>query len=160
MHEEVLKKLNELAISYETVFHPPAFTTEEANQYIEGKECVRTKSLFLTNRKKTAYYLLIMDDSKRLDIAKFQESVGSKRLSFASPIHLMEKLGVEPGTVSIFGIMNNHEKDVQIYFDADIITEEIMSFHPNFNEITLFLKTSDILRFIEELGYTYHTVTL
>ena len=72
----------------------------------------------------------------------------------------MEKLGVEPGTVSIFGIMNNHEKDVQIYFDADIITEEIMSFHPNFNEITLFLKTSDILRFIEELGYTYHTVTL
>ena len=160
MHEEVLKKLNELAISYETVVHPPAFTTEEANQYIEGKEGVRTKSLFLTNRKKTAYYLLIMDDSKRLDIAKFQDSVEGKRLSFASPIHLMEKLGVEPGTVSIFGIMNNHEKDVQIYFDADIITEEIMSFHPNFNEITLFLKTSDILRFIEELGYTYHTVTL
>ena len=160
MHEEVLKKLSELAIPYETIFHPPAFTTEEANQYIEGKEGVRTKSLFLTNRKKTAYYLLIMDDAKRLDIGKFRGRVEGKRLSFASPIHLMEKLGVEPGTVSIFGIMNNQEKDVQIYFDADIITEEIMSFHPNFNEITLFLKTSDILRFIEELGYTYHTVTL
>lgn len=160
MHEEVLKKLSELAIPYETIFHPPAFTTEEANQYIEGKEGVRTKSLFLTNRKKTAYYLLIMDDSKRLDIIKFQENVGNKRLSLASPTKLMEKLGVEPGTVSIFGIMNNHEKDVQIYFDADIITEEIMSFHPNFNEMTLFLKTSDDLRFIEELGYTSHAVTL
>ena len=160
MHEEVLKKLNELAISYETVFHPPAFTTEEANQYIEGKAGVRTKSLFLTNRKKTAYYLLIMDDSKRLDITKFQESVGGKRLSFASPTKLTEKLGVEPGAVSIFGLLNNQEKDVQVYFDKDIITQEIMSFHPNFNEMTLFLKTSDILRFIEELGYTYYTVTL
>ena len=49
MHEEVLKKLSELAIPYETIFHPPAFTTEEANQYIEGKAGVRTKSLFLTN---------------------------------------------------------------------------------------------------------------
>ena len=160
MHEEVLKKLSELAISYETVFHPPAFTTEEANQYIEGKAGVRTKSLFLTNRKKTAYYLLIMDDSKRLDITKFQESVRGKRLSFASPTNLMGKSGVEPGAVSIFGLLNNQEKDVQIYFDKDIISEEIMSFHPNFNEMTLFLKTSDILRFIEELGYTYHTVTL
>lgn len=160
MHEEVLKKLNELAISYETVFHPPAFTTEEANQYIEGKAGVRTKSLFLTNRKKTAYYLLIMDDSKRLDITKFQESLAVKRLSFASPTNLMGKLGVEPGAVSIFGLLNNQEKDVQVYFDKDIITQEIMSFHPNFNEMTLFLKTSDILRFIEELGYTYHTVTL
>lgn len=160
MHEEVLKKLNELAITYETVVHPPAFTTEEANQYIEGKAGVRTKSLFLTNRKKTAYYLLIMDDSKRLDITKFQESLAVKRLSFASPTKLTEKLGVEPGAVSIFGLLNNQEKDVQIYFDKDIISEEIMSFHPNFNEMTLFLKTSDILRFIEELGYTYHTVTL
>ncbi|WP_373850306.1 prolyl-tRNA synthetase associated domain-containing protein [Jeotgalibaca porci] len=160
MHEEVLKKLNELAITYETVVHPPAFTTEEANQYIEGKAGVRTKSLFLTNRKKTAYYLLIMDDSKRLDITKFQESLAVKRLSFASPTKLTEKLGVEPGAVSIFGLLNNQEKDVQVYFDRDIITQEIMSFHPNFNEMTLFLKTSDILRFIEELGYTYHTVTL
>ncbi len=160
MHEEVLKKLSELAISYETVFHPPAFTTEEANQYIEGKAGVRTKSLFLTNRKKTAYYLLIMDDSKRLDITKFQESLAVKRLSFASPTNLMGKLGVEPGAVSIFGLLNNQEKDVQVYFDKDIISEEVMSFHPNFNEMTLFLKTSDILRFIEELGYTYHTVTL
>lgn len=160
MHEEVLKKLNELAITYETVVHPPAFTTEEANQYIEGKAGVRTKSLFLTNRKKTAYYLLIMDDSKRLDITKFQEGLAVKRLSFASPTNLMGKLGVEPGAVSIFGLLNNQEKDVQVYFDKDIITQEIMSFHPNFNEMTLFLKTSDILRFIEELGYTYHTVTL
>ena len=160
MHEEVLKKLSELAIPYETIFHPPAFTTEEANQYIEGKEGVRTKSLFLTNRKKTAYYLLIMDDSKRLDIIKFQESVGNKRLSFASPAKLMGKLGVEPGAVSIFGLLNNQEKDVQVYFDKDIITQEIMSFHPNFNEMTLFIKTSDVLRFLEELGYTSHAVTL
>ncbi len=58
MHEEVLKKLSELAIPYETIFHPPAFTTEEANQYIEGKAGVRTKSLFLTNRKKNGLLLI------------------------------------------------------------------------------------------------------
>src|SRR5699024_12569520 len=100
------------------------------------------------------------DDTKRLDITKHPESAGRKRLSFASPTNLMAKLGVEPGAVSIFGLLTNQEKDVQVYFDKDIITQAIMSFHPNFNEITLFLKTSDILRLIEELGYTYHTVTL
>lgn len=160
MTNRVMTKLDELAISYETVEHPPVYTTEEANRYIEGKEGVRTKSLFLTNRKKTAYCLLIMDDSKQLNMPNFQETVEGSRIKFASPVSLMEKLGLEPGAVSIFGLINNEEKDVHVYFDKDIITEERMSFHPNTNTITLFIKTQDVLSFVEELGFTYQTITL
>lgn len=160
MTNRVMTKLDELAISYETVEHPPVYITEEANRYIEGKEGVRTKSLFLTNRKKTAYYLLIMDDSKQLNMPNFQETVEGSRIKFSSPVSLMEKLGLEPGAVSIFGLINNEEKDVHVYFDKDIITEERMSFHPNTNTITLFIKTQDVLSFVEELGFTYQTITL
>lgn len=64
----VYEKLNELHIPYEVVEHPAVYTTDEADAYIEGREGVRTKSLFLTNKKKTAFYLLVMDEAKRLDI--------------------------------------------------------------------------------------------
>lgn len=156
----VLRNLTVRNISYQIVEHPPVFTTEEANRYIEGWEGVRTKSLFLTNRKKTAYYLIIMDDSKRLDMAKFEETIKEKRIKMASPANLKEKLGLEPGSVSIFGLLNNTTKDVQVYFDQDIMPEKIMSFHPNDNTKTIFVKTTDILNFIEAIGYDYHTIAL
>ena len=67
-YRQVKEKLDELGISFDVVEHPPAFTTEQADSYIEGLEGVRTKSMFLTNKKKTQYYLLIMDDKKPLDM--------------------------------------------------------------------------------------------
>ena len=67
-YQQVANKLQELGITFDVVEHPPAFTTEQADSYIEGMEGVRTKSMFLTNKKKTQYYLLIMDDKKSLDM--------------------------------------------------------------------------------------------
>ena len=67
-YQQVKEKLDELGISFDVVEHPPAFTTEQADSYIEGLEGVRTKTMFLTNKKKTQYYLLIMDDQKPLDM--------------------------------------------------------------------------------------------
>ena len=67
-YQQVKDKLEELGISFDVVEHPPAFTTEQADSYIEGLEGVRTKSMFLTNKKKTQFYLLIMDDKKPLDM--------------------------------------------------------------------------------------------
>lgn len=154
------KHLKNLDIGYDIVEHPPAFTTEEADRYIEGYEGVRTKTMFLTNKKKTAYYLLIMDDQKTLDMELFKELVNANRIRMASAQSLEEKMKVSPGMVSPFGLLNNEGKDIQVYFDKDILKESIQTFHPNDNTKTVFIKTQDILTFIESLGYVIHEVTL
>ena len=131
-YQQVANKLQELGITFDVVEHPPAFTTEQADSYIEGMEGVRTKSMFLTNRKKTQYYLLIMDDKKRLDMDDFKVQVGA----------------------------DNEEKDIQVYFDKEIINEERMTFHPNTNEKTIFISTQDLFKFLQDLGYSYQVLEL
>lgn len=159
-YEQVLKVLERLGISIELVEHEPAFTTEEADKYIKGIEGVRTKTMFLTNKKKTQYYLLIMDDKKLLDMDKFRDMVGANRIRMASSDSLLSKMGLPPGTVSPFGLLNNMEKDIKVYFDQEIMSEERMSFHPNTNDKTIFIKTCDLLRFLEEIGFESHVIEL
>ena len=159
-YQQVANKLQELGITFDVVEHPPAFTTEQADSYIEGMEGVRTKSMFLTNRKKTQYYLLIMDDKKRLDMDDFKVQVGADRIRMASLESLAEKMNRPAGTVSPFGLLNNEEKDIQVYFDKEIINEERMTFHPNTNEKTIFISTQDLFKFLQDLGYSYQVLEL
>ena len=159
-YQQVANKLQELGITFDVVEHPPAFTTEQADSYIEGMEGVRTKSMFLTNKKKTQYYLLIMDDKKRLDIDDFKVQVGANRIRMGSLDSLAEKMNLPAGTVSPFGLLNNEEKDIQVYFDKEIIGEECMTFHPNTNEKTIFISTEDLFKFLKDLGYSYQVLEL
>ena len=159
-YQQVANKLQELGITYDVVDHPPAFSTEQADSYIEGLEGVRTKSMFLTNKKKTQYYLLIMDDKKPLDMDDFKVQVGANRIRMASLDSLAEKMNLPAGTVSPFGLLNNDEKDILVYFDKDIVSEDIMAFHPNTNEKTIFIKSKDLFRFLESIGFTYKFLTL
>ena len=159
-YQQVSNKLQELRIIYDVVAHPPAFTTEQADSYIKGLKGVRTKSMFLTNKKKTQYYLLIMDDKKRLDMDDFKVQVGADRIRMASLDSLAEKMNLPAGTVSPFGLLNNEEKDIQVYFDKEIINEERMTFHPNTNEKTIFISTQDLFKFLQDLGYSYQVLDL
>ncbi|RSI09248.1 prolyl-tRNA synthetase associated domain-containing protein [Streptococcus sanguinis] len=159
-YQQVATKLQELGITFDVVEHPPAFTTEQADSYIEGMEGVRTKSMFLTNKKKTQYYLLIMDDKKRLDMDDFKVQVGADRIRMASLDSLAKKMNLPAGTVSPFGLLNNEEKDIQVYFDKEIIDEERMTFHPNTNEKTIFISTQDLFKFLQDLGYSYQVLEL
>jgi len=159
-YQQVANTLQELGITFDVVELPLVFTTEQADSYIEGTEGVRTKSMFLTNRKKTQYYLLIMDDKKRLDMDDFKVQVGADRIRMASLDSLAEKMTLPAGTVSPFGLLNNEEKDILVYFDKDIVSEDIMTFHPNTNEKTIFIKSKDLFRFLESIGFTYKFLTL
>ena len=156
----VKEKLKELDISFELVEHEPVLTTEQADSFIEGIDGVRTKTMFLTNKKKTAYYLLIMDDKKMLDMDLFKDLVGANRIRMASSDSLFEKMKLPPGTVSPFGLLNNKSKDIEVFFDKEIMDEKRMCFHPNTNEKTLFLDTKDILTFLEAIGYEFHIIEL
>ena len=159
-HEAVYQALQNMGIAYEVVDHPPALTTEEADRYIEGKEGVRTKTLFLTNKKGNAHYLLIMDDAKRMDMKKLSELLDEKRVSFASADRLMEKMQLPPGVVSLFGLLNNTGKDIRIYLDKEMLTEKIVTFHANDNSKTVFIAMDDMYRFINNMGYEYKIIDL
>lgn len=159
-YEKVVEMLNGLDIPFEIVEHEPALTTEQADSFIEGIEGVRTKTMFLTNKKKTAYYLVIMDDKKRLDMDLLKDLVGVNRIRMASSESLFEKMMLPAGVVSPFGLLNNADKDIQVYFDKEIMSEKRMSFHPNTNEKILFLDTKDILKFLEAIGYEAHIIEL
>lgn len=160
MFEQVIDKLKELDIEYQIVEHEPALTTEQADKFIEGIDGVRTKTMFLTNKKKKDFYLIIMDDAKRLDMDTFKDIVEEKQIKMASENCLFEKMMLTPGVVSPFGLLNNTEKDIQVYFDREIINEDRMSFHPNTNEKTIFIKTEDLLVFLKNIGYTINIVEL
>ena len=159
-YQKVKDRLDQLGINFDVVEHPPVLTTEQADSYIVSLEGVRTKSMFLTNKKKTQYYLLIMDDQKRLDMEDFKDQVGANRIRMASTESLAEKMQLPAGTVSPFGLLNNEDKDILVYFDQDIVSEEIMTFHPNTNEKTIFIKTQDLFRFLESIDYKYEILTL
>ena len=160
MYQKVLDKLNELGIPFQIVEHEPVLTTEQADRFIEGIEGVRTKTMFLTNKKKRNFYLVIIDDAKRLDMDVFKEIVEENRIKMASAETLNDKMMLLPGTVSPFGLLNNRDKDIQVYFDQEIVSEERMCFHPNTNEKTIFVNTEDLFTFLIAIGYEPHVIEL
>lgn len=159
-YQELLDELQKLDIKYEMVDHPAAKTTAEADAYIAGKIGVRTKSMFLKDKKKN-FYLVIMDDAKRMDFKEFQELTGTKRISMAHDSDIEDQLGLEAGIVSPFGIMNNTAYNIQIYFDQDMLDENIpLTFHPNINTHTIFLSAADLMKFIKAQGFDYQIIDL
>lgn len=158
-YKQIIDELNRLQINYTIVDHPAAETTAQADKYIEGHPGVRTKSMFLKDKKKQ-FYLLIMDDHKRLDFREFQELTGAKRVSMAHPHDIQEQLGLMPGIISPFGLMNNDQHNVKVLFDKAMLAEPILTFHPNENTHTIFLKTADVLRFVKEQGFKYSIINL
>lgn len=159
-YQKLLDELQKLDIKYEMVDHPAAKTTAEADAYIAGKIGVRTKSMFLKDKKKN-FYMVIMDDAKRMDFKGFQELTGTKRISMAHDSDIEDQLGLEAGIVSPFGIMNNTAHNIQIYFDQDMLDENIpLTFHPNINTHTIFLSAADLMKFIKAQGFDYQIIDL
>ena len=152
--EEVKEFLDKLNIKYDIVFHPAVFTTEEADKYIEGMEGVPSKTIFMAGKKDTTFYLFILDDTKRLNIKELNEIVDDK-LHFGKEEHLKEKMGLVPGMVSIFGLLNNKDHDIKVYIDKELSKENKITFHPNDNTATIFISISDMIKFLENLDYNY-----
>lgn len=156
---KVFDYLKELNIKYDVVYHEAAFTTEDADKYIEGKEGVRSKTLFMSGRKNRNFYLIIMDENKRVDIKSLNELLNEK-LSFASSEHLKNKLGLAPGVVSLFGLLNNTEHDIHVVVDKELLNESIMTFHPNDNTATIFISMDDMFKVLDDLKYEYKLIDL
>jgi Ala-tRNA(Pro) deacylase len=145
---EELKKLN---IEYEVVSHPPALDIKTADEYIEGKEGLRTKTLFLCDKKKKNYFLLAMDENKRIDIKALAEKLNQRSLSFVSEERMLDLIGLKPGMVSVFGILNDTNGKVTVVLDKDM-QGETLTFYANDCTKTVFLSFDSVIKFIEGQG--------
>ncbi len=150
--KKVLSFLEKLNIAYTRHEHPPVYTVEEAGRYYARMKGAQCKNLFLRNSKGNRHYLVILEESKRADLKQLAEKVGENNLSFASAKRLLKYLGVEAGSVSAFGLINDLEKEVVVVLDRDLQNEDWINFHPNVNTATLTISHADFMRFLEHCG--------
>lgn len=158
--QRIAAQLQAAKLPFRTIDHPAVFTAAEADRYVQGESFVRTKNLFLTTSKHNHYYLLLIAETKRLDTRRFRQQANTSRITFASPDELMGKLGITPGSVSPFGLLNNRDHDVELFVDRDVAQAPTIGCHPNDNTKTTVLATADLLDFLKQAGYPAHPIDL
>src|SRR5262249_31588492 len=118
------------------------------------------KTLFLHNKRATRHYLVVLVHSKRADLRAVADQIGDGKLTFASPERLMTHLGLTPGSVSPFGLINDAGHAVCVVIDRDLKSTTRVSFHPNVNTRTYVISTTDFLRFLDAMGNSVRYVTM
>jgi Ala-tRNA(Pro) deacylase len=156
----VAERLRELDIEYERHEHPPVATVDAAVRYWGSIEATHCKNLFLRNQKGNRHYLVILEHQKQADLRKVADQIGDGKLSFASPERLMTHLGLTPGSVSPFGLINDATRSVRVVLDRDLKSASRLSFHPNINTVTFVVAAADFARFLESCGHTVQHVTV
>jgi Ala-tRNA(Pro) deacylase len=146
--ERVYAALNGMGIVYTAYEHPPIFTGEDAAEHWKGISGVGIKNLFLRNKKGDRHYLVILAVEKQADLRQLVKVIGDDRLSFGSPDRLMSHLGVTPGSVSVFGLLHEGSRTVQVIVDADLRSAERLIFHPNDNRASVSISFADFDRFL------------
>ena len=137
--------LDSLGISFERVDHAPAMTMEVCAAIDEVLEATICKNLLLCNRQGTAFYLLMLPGNKVFKTSVLSKQIGSSRLSFASAEAMEQFLDITPGSVSVMGLMNDHENRVQLIMDQDVLKGEYIGCHPCINTSSLRFKTADLM---------------
>lgn len=142
---KVYDLLDELEIEYERTDHEEANTMEACNEIDRILGTLICKNLFLCNRQKTQFYLLMMPGDKPFKTKDISKQINSARLSFASPEDMEKYLNIKPGAVSIMGLMNDTENQVQLLIDKPVIEKEYLGCHPCVSTSSLKMKTKDVL---------------
>jgi len=153
--------LDTLGISYQRIDHEAAMTMEACAAIDEALEATICKNLLLCNRQHTAFYLLLLPGDKVLKTSVLSKEIGSSRLSFAEAEYMEAYLDITPGSLSILGLMNDHENHVQLLIDEDVLKGEFIGCHPCINTSSLRLKTADLMeKIIPAMGHGPRMVTL
>lgn len=136
--------LDQLGIRYQRTDHGPADTMEHCNEIDKVLNVLICKNLFLCNRQKTDFYLLMMPGDKPFKTKELSGQLGISRLSFAPEEKMLEYLDIRPGAVSIMGLMNDRENKVRLLIDEDVLKGEYIGCHPCVNTSSLKIRTKDI----------------
>ena len=159
--------LDSLGVKYQRIDHEAAMTMEACEEIdrtlSEGEEkgVAICKNLFLCNRQETDFYLLLIPGDKPFKTKYLSAQIGSSRLSFAKPEYMERYLDITPGSVSIMGLMNDHENKVQLLIDEDVLKDEYFACHPCINTSSLKIRTEDLTeKIIPAMGHEPQIVRL
>ena len=140
--------LDSIGIEYNRIDNAPAMTMEVCQEIDKTLQAVICKNLFLCNRQETAFYLLMIPDTKVFHTKDLSAQIHSARLSFAKPEYMEKFLDITPGSVSVLGLMNDTENHVQLLIDEDVLNSEYVGCHPCINTSSLRLRTKDLVETI------------
>jgi Ala-tRNA(Pro) deacylase len=157
--EQLFRHLDALGISHQTVSHPPVFTVAEAatrRGYLPGGHC---KCLFLKDRK-AGFWLAVMLEERRIDLNKLAASLAAPRFSFGSAADLEALLGVRPGSVTPFALVNDRGHRVTAVLDRAMLDHDPLNYHPLANDRTTAIAPADLLRFIAACGHQPRIIDL
>ncbi|MBE7184139.1 MAG: prolyl-tRNA synthetase associated domain-containing protein [Methylobacterium mesophilicum] len=151
--DELFRFLEALGIETKTVEHPPLFTVADSQNLRGAIAGAHTKNLFLKD-KKDNFFLLTVEEEAVVDLKSIHHQIGAaSRVSFGKPEALMELLGVIPGAVSPFGLVNDEDRRVRFFLDETLAAAETVNCHPLSNEATTAIASADLRRFTEATGH-------
>jgi Ala-tRNA(Pro) deacylase len=158
--EAVVDYLDQHQIPYEIHEHPPVPTVEDALPYWKDIDAAHCKNLFFRNHKGNRHFLVILDHRRQLNIKELEQRLKQGKISFASPKRMERYLGLSPGSVSAFGIINDRENHVHLFIDSTLQSAKRISFHPNENNATFVISFASFKRFLETSGNSYEFISL
>jgi Ala-tRNA(Pro) deacylase len=149
---EIFACFDHLGIETTTVEHPPLFTVEQSRALRGAIPGGHTKNLFLKD-KKEQIFLIVTEEDAAIDMKRLHQRIGSARLSFGRPELLAELLGVVPGSVTPFAVINDTARRVTVVIDAGLMRHPVLNFHPLENTATTSIAASDLLAFLRHTGH-------
>jgi Ala-tRNA(Pro) deacylase len=152
--------LAEHHIEYERYDHPAVYTVEDVKRLVPPLPAAKTKNLFLRDHKGKRHFLVIVPAEKRVHIKALHAVIGSSRLSFGSANRLKKYLGVDPGAVTIFALINDPDHEVELILDESLWEHEAFQFHPLVNTSTLVMSRTNLKRFLAITGHEVNTLVV
>jgi Ala-tRNA(Pro) deacylase len=150
---DIYRFLEENGIDYERTDHPAVYTVAEANQWVPELPGRKTKNLFIRDTRGRRHFLVVVPAEKQVDLKGLKTVLGTTKLGFASAGRLARYLGVEPGSVTLLGLVNDAEHGVEVVMDTVIWEADAIQAHPLVNTATLVLTGESLRRFLEATGH-------
>jgi len=150
--EDLFARFDALGIAHKTHQHAPVFTVGESTGIKESMPGGHTKNLFLKDKKGRLFLLSALADTK-IDLTAVSKLIGSGRFSFGNADLLMQHLGVTPGSVTVFGVVNDTSGEVQLMLDEGLFAHHLVNFHPLRNDATTAMSPRDMLKFVRATGH-------
>ena len=157
--KELLTVLDQINIEYTNHEHPAVFTVEEANLHHKGIDGVHSKNLFFKDKKKNLFLVVTLSD-KPIVIKEMAKKIGAKSPSFGKPDLLGKVLGVIPGSVTPFAVINANSHDIKVILDEEMMENELLNFHPLVNTATTTIASKDLIKFMEHCNQEFEIIRL
>ena len=155
---KVYKVLNNLGIEFDVHEHPPLDTIDIALKYWKDIDATHCKNLFFRNHKGNRHYLVIIKDTTPFSIRSLELKLKQGKLTFGSEKRLLKYLGVKPGSVSPFGLINDSEHHVYLFIDEQLQNADKISFHPNDNTASLVISYTNFIKYLQSMGNSYEFI--